>query len=309
MQTIITACVTAAIDGLAEHLQGNMPDKQRERKMSASSLTWADIRCKAGAREGIDGHRPAKRPRTAPALATSLTGPSAKDIMAQMLTLGGSVELLAKNATQARIDAAAQADTIAQAATNAAEKAFAAYEARRAPAFAVMPTQGHYAPPPRQGPGQYAPPAGQPAGHFALPPGPPPGQYAPPPPPPPSPGHYTPAYAPPTPPPPQGPHPGPYTRHPGPPPNSQHAPTYPRDNRQPKAEPGAVGHRGPNNSPRRPRDLWPGNCRTCNITHQRYEECPNCVCFHCDKQGHKARDCQASRPRPDKQKNGRGGRN
>ena len=39
---------------------------------------------------------------------------------------------------------------------------------------------------------------------------------------------------------------------------------------------------------------WPGNCNYCNVVHQRFEECPRCICRRCNKQGHMERDCKDS---------------
>lgn len=45
-------------------------------------------------------------------------------------------------------------------------------------------------------------------------------------------------------------------------------------------------------SPYKRHASWPGICRYCNVLHQRFEECPRCICRRCSKQGHTVRGCK-----------------
>ena len=45
-------------------------------------------------------------------------------------------------------------------------------------------------------------------------------------------------------------------------------------------------------SPYKRRSNWPGLCNHCNVVHERFEECPRCICRRCNKQGHMQRDCK-----------------
>lgn len=58
--------VACAIDGLHDHLMGDLVHLQKERAITNSTLSWDDLRVKAGAREDTS-KSPAKRRKTAPA--------------------------------------------------------------------------------------------------------------------------------------------------------------------------------------------------------------------------------------------------
>ena len=45
-------------------------------------------------------------------------------------------------------------------------------------------------------------------------------------------------------------------------------------------------------SPYKRSSNWPGICNHCNVMHQRFEDCPRCICHKCNQQGHMGRDCK-----------------
>jgi hypothetical protein len=67
-------------------------------------------------------------------------------------------------------------------------------------------------------------------------------------------------------------------------------PGPPQQPQQPATNDGATRQGSPYKRP----SSWPANCNSCNIVHQRYEECPRCICRKCGKQGHMERACKSS---------------
>jgi hypothetical protein len=65
-------------------------------------------------------------------------------------------------------------------------------------------------------------------------------------------------------------------------------PGPPQQLQQPPKQDGEA-HQG---SPYKRRSNWPGLCNHCNVVHDRFEECPRCICRRCNKQGHMGRDCK-----------------